>query len=771
MNGLNQSGRIVQNMKLKEKTKTEIHKNAEHKKEMPMLLKIFLALLSGYLAAGTSIGNGVPLCTAITAVLPVFGGVSVFAGAMASFLISGDLFPYITEIISMPAVIFSRTAVTVISGKRISSAGAAALSCSAYIICGIIASFFCEISAALVAAIFFRGAISGCAAYFFTKASAGGFRVNASGSLSVAVVYSFLICMLCGINIGIVNPGRIFGLFITAAAAYRYGLSYGSIVGGLSVFSFGMVSPSMAATSAIAVCSGLAAGIVSKKGRLFSAAAFIGTALAGSLVYGMPSDAMKLVPDAVFAAIIFCVIPDAFLRRSLSSEQLAPSSAVKLYGNRLRFAASAVSDVKSSFSRAADIFDGRKQENDIASEVCDKVCSLCRSSTFCGESEEHRIRTYLQPAEDILEKKGYITENELHKGLEGCTQKNMIAEAFNDLYRLSVLEKRSGSITECMREITLEQLSGTEDMLNYFGRNSEQFPGFDETLSDYVREALSDFGAISPSAAVFSDNEGHVYVECFYEGLLKVKLEAAAEKIGSICDRDFGNPEVISFNRITRLCFCELPVFEAETGRMTINGREKTSGDTDHFFRDGFGNVYLLISDGMGSGVKAAVESCMTVSLMTRIIRAGLGVNAAIRLINLLLLTKSADESFATVDLMKLNLFSGKAEIIKLGAAQTFIRSNGTVKTVESWSTPVGIVSSVEVSKRNIQLSDGDEIVMITDGIGEECFPKVRELMLSRGLTAQDCAERIVAYAENYNSGKNCHKDDKTVCVVKLHKI
>lgn len=760
-------------MKLKEKTRRE-NVVENQKKKLPVVLQLLISAVSGFLAAGTTIGNGVPLCTAIAAVSPLFSGVAAFIGAMLKFFINGGFTEYTTEVISMPALIFARATITMLFGRRATPKMTSALSVSAYIICGIIVAFQYEMTSALIAAIVFRGIISGCAAYFASKAfdyAGKGFGLTTDSTLSYAVVYAVSVCMLCRISLDPFNAGRTAGLLITAVFAFRYGAVGGGTAGALSALSFSIASSAMSSTSAITVCSGLALGLAAKKGKLFSAAAFVGTAVACSLIYGMPADTLKLIPDAVIASVLFCVAPERIIRKPMAAEFFPPSSAVKQYGNRLRFAASAVSDVKVSFAKAADIFEKKQCGNNIAYEVCEKVCSLCKNSAFCGESEEHRIRNYLIPTEELLERKGFVTENELHRALENCTQKSLLTEVFNELHRLEVLEQHSGNITGCMREITLEQLAGTEDILNYFSKGSELFPCCDERLSEYVCEALAQYGARSPAATVFSDKNGRVYIECFYEGLLNEKLETVTEKFEKICDREFDMPEVISFNRTTRLCFCELPVYGVETGRAAVNGREDTSGDSDVFFRDGFGNVYMLISDGMGSGVRAAVESCMTVSLMTRIIRAGLGINAAIRLINLLLLTKSADESFATVDLLKLNLFTGKAEIVKLGAAQTFIKSNGTVKTVESWSTPVGIVSTVEISKRNIQLSDGDEVVMITDGICEECFPRVRELMLSMGVTPQDCAERIIGFAENLCSSQNCHKDDKTVCVVKMHKF
>ena len=764
-------------MKLKEKIITETPKPDE--KTVPRRINpvaaIFLSAFFGFLAAGTNLGgSGAPLCTALAAVAPFVYGAAAFGGALASFFLSGTVTSFITEIIAMPAIILARGAVTYLFGRKLTPAAAGVMAASAYIICGIIAAFTCKITAALMLAIFFRGVLCGGAAYFAAKAFScmkNGFALTPESSVSLAVVYALAVCMLCGISLGSVNAGRIAGMFFTAVMAYRYGIAGGGAAGALSAFAFGAAMPSMSSSAAIAVCSGIVSGIFSKKGRLVSGAAFLGTALAGSLIYGMPSDTLRLIPDMTAAAAAFCVIPESLYSKPFGRTFSPLSAAVRMYGSRLKFAASAVSDIKTSFKKAAEVFERRDRKNDIASEVCGKVCKMCRSSAFCGESEEHRISAYLRPAEDILAKKGFVTENELHKGLESCPHKKLLAESFNEFYRLSRIERNSDNLADSMREITLEQLSGAEDMLKSFGTASDIFPYFDEKLSGLVLEALTESGAENPSAAVFADRNGRLYIECFFEGLLKTKMKELTEKMCALCDREFDEPETVSLPPVTRLCFHEAAVFQAEIGRAAANGREDTSGDSDACFGDGFGNMYVLLSDGMGSGVRAAVESCMTVSMITRIIRAGLGINAAVRIVNLLLLAKSPEETFATVDLLKINLFTGKSEIVKLGAAQSFFKTNGTVKTIESWSTPVGIVGAAEIMHRSVQLSDGDGAVLITDGICEDCFPRVRELMLSMGVTAQECAERIIGAAENGKENNLCRQDDKTVYVVKMHKI
>lgn len=762
-------------MKLKEISKPKSAAGHTEVKAVSPAAALFLSAVSGFLAAGTRLGgNGAPLCAAIAAVLPSFDGAAAFVGAMSAFFLNGTMSSSITEMIAMPAVILSKAALASVLGKKVAPAVSGVLAAAAYVICGTIAAFFFKITAALIMAIVFRGIICGGAAYFISKLflyvkSGGGSVVGIEAS--AAAVYVLGLCMLCGLSFGTFNAGRIAGCFAIAAAAFRYGAAGGAVVGALSVFAFGMVSPSSYPTAAIVVCSGVASGFFSPKSKLVSAAVFIGVCFAGSLIYGMPSDSVKLLADVTAASAAFYIIPERLFRKSFVRKTAPRSAALGRCGNSLKFAAEAVSDVRSSFSKAAEVLDKNEYENDISASVCRRVCRSCRSSAFCAENEERRISDYFRPAEKILKENGFISEKNLCGALEHCPQKAELVKAFNEAYRLCLMEKRFDDASFFMRELTIEQLSGTEDMLKYFGSFAERFPFCDETLSEYTRGFLEEYGAKNVSAAVLFDRDGRLFIECFYEGLLSEKLEKLTERLCEISDRELDKPAATSINGITRLRYHEIPIFEAEIGRACANGKERTSGDSDAVFNDGLGNVIILISDGMGSGVRAAVESRMTVSVIARLIRAGIGADAAVRLVNQLLLTKSSEEIFATIDLLKINLFNGKAEVIKLGAAQTFFKTNGTVKTVEGWSTPVGIIGNSEISRRSVSFSDGDEAVMITDGITEDCFSRIRELMLSPGITAQDCSERIVAEAEKGKENSLSRQDDKTVFVVKIHKV
>ncbi len=62
----------------------------------------------------------------------------------------------------------------------------------------------------------------------------------------------------------------------------------------------------------------------------------------------------------------------------------------------------------------------------------------------------------------------------------------------------------------------------------------------------------------------------------------------------------------------------------------------------------------------MGTGGRAAVDGAMATGVMEMLLKAGIGFDCALRIVNSALIAKSGDESLATVDVAMFDLFSGK---------------------------------------------------------------------------------------------------------------
>lgn len=130
----------------------------------------------------------------------------------------------------------------------------------------------------------------------------------------------------------------------------------------------------------------------------------------------------------------------------------------------------------------------------------------------------------------------------------------------------------------------------------------------------------------------------------------------------------------------------------------------------------------MVLSDGMGSGTRACRDSENLVEVIESLIEAGFRKESAIRLINTLFVMSYEGKKFTTLDMTAIDLYSGNCEIVKNGAAATFIKRKDRVETIFSSTLPVGIFMEVESESTETKLTDGDMVVMVSDGI-VDAFP------------------------------------------------
>ena len=99
------------------------------------------------------------------------------------------------------------------------------------------------------------------------------------------------------------------------------------------------------------------------------------------------------------------------------------------------------------------------------------------------------------------------------------------------------------------------------------------------------------------------------------------------------------------------------PPYEIEYCSSQYSAKSsEPSGDSCGFFYDGLGNAFIYISDGMGTGKQAAVDSAIVSNLFKRLIKSGIDCESALKMINSIMLAKSDEESFATLDICRLDL-------------------------------------------------------------------------------------------------------------------
>ena len=146
---------------------------------------------------------------------------------------------------------------------------------------------------------------------------------------------------------------------------------------------------------------------------------------------------------------------------------------------------------------------------------------------------------------------------------------------------------------------------------------------------------------------------------------------------------------------------------------------ERLCGDQIASFEVG-PTLYLLLSDGMGSGESAHREAAMTVRLLQQFLQAGIDASAALQTLNGALRLRGEEAgSFTTIDLLALERGTGTATVYKYGAAPSYVKRTGTVSRITAQSLPAGLQRDPPEVTR-VTLQPGSCFVMISDGIADE---------------------------------------------------
>jgi stage II sporulation protein E len=146
---------------------------------------------------------------------------------------------------------------------------------------------------------------------------------------------------------------------------------------------------------------------------------------------------------------------------------------------------------------------------------------------------------------------------------------------------------------------------------------------------------------------------------------------------------------------------------------------KRASGDYYSIMELKDGKQVIILSDGMGSGMRAQQESKATVSIIEKLLEAGFERDIILRTVNSLLQLRSSDEIFATVDLLLFDSICGQFELLKIGAAPSYLKKREKIKELGANSLPMGILHQIEAESLHEVVEDGDLLLLFTDGLLE----------------------------------------------------
>ncbi|MBE5780481.1 MAG: hypothetical protein E7328_01475 [Clostridiales bacterium] len=221
------------------------------------------------------------------------------------------------------------------------------------------------------------------------------------------------------------------------------------------------------------------------------------------------------------------------------------------------------------------------------------------------------------------------------------------------------------------------------------------------------------------------------------------------------------------------LTFTPAPVLCAEAASL---GRVKPgmdhSGDVFLMAKAGPNRAAAILCDGMGSGKAAKKESTTAAELLLAFLRAGLEGKNLVKMVNSIMAMRNC-EVFSTGDVTLLDLCTRQAHILKMSAPPTFILREDKAHWVKGRSLPMGAVEEAEPFYTKQEVTAGDTIIMMSDGISD-LFSDTASMgrwLLSirdRDPAVDIMAKRILKEAAAMAKEEG---DDMTVAVIRLSSI
>ena len=199
--------------------------------------------------------------------------------------------------------------------------------------------------------------------------------------------------------------------------------------------------------------------------------------------------------------------------------------------------------------------------------------------------------------------------------------------------------------------------------------------------------------------------------------------------------------------------------FEPEIAVESFS-RENSNGDRCVWFVGTQCRYYVLLCDGMGTGIGAAQEGQDAASLLRQMLSAGFPAEHALRCVNSLLALRGRAAA-VTIDLVELRLDCGRAAVYKWGAAPSLLLFEGLAEKIGTAGPPPGLsVTGGRETVERLSLRRGEVLVLLSDGVDGEA---VRQRIVLQG---QRPPEELAA--EILEQGTQDTQDDATVAVIRL---
>lgn len=726
----------------------------------------------------------------------MFGFLNPFAISYLSLFLGGFEFYFIALAIAIGlftklsgvyfvkylACIFLMGVINIFAGRKLSLLFKESTSFFCVLVSGFIISFFAGAGNFLFLISLIEGVIVFLLSYIFNPAYKflnGKLNSLANDELlSLAIILGSSIAGMSDVHIAGISILSIFTIFILLVIGDNYSSAYSSMFGliiGIMLNLSGQIGYSEVIILGTA---GIFCGIF-KNNKLANIICLI---LSSSLIilYIKPSlMTRELLLSSFISIILFMVIKTDFAKVQDENEYVDHIKNMVNY--RLKSFAESFNKLSVTFNNLAEKKSSldRKDISKLIDEIASKSCSNCSMKAFCWENNFYDTYQTVFSILNACEKKGAVSINDIPSSFRlNCVSLGRFVENTNKLFEIYKINLAWNNKIIESRELVSQQLLGVSTIINNLANELNLEMRFDKDAEEKIVGEFMKNNIDFESVTAVKNKEDRYEIAVNLKSCGNRKF--CNKKILPLINKSLDTNMVIEEDYcIMQRGFCNLKFVERQKFFVTsavsrcIKKNSVESGDCYSVMELKNGQCALVLSDGMGSGSSAKIESSAAVELLEDFMESGFDKNTAMKMINSILVLKSSDDSFSTLDVCFIDLYSGCGEFIKTGASISFLFRDSNLQVIKSSSLPIGILTNVEFEVFNKKFRDGDIIIMMTDGVFDtaENIHDKKEWLLNLLLSLnsnnpQDISDYILAQAKLANN--NIIKDDMTILTARV---
>ncbi len=624
--------------------------------------------------------------------------------------------------------------------------------------------------------------LSGGMTYFFSQTlSRLSKRENILFSGKKAVICAVVSCCavlmsLADVSFLSFNPARMAGAFLIMLFAFLLRESGGAFSGVCTGIALSAVCGYIP-LGGLFSAAGLVSGLFYSFGQLGIAAAFVSVCGLHAIISPSP-EGIAVIAESAVAAVFFVLLPRTKLnklRLSFSEKsKIKTDKSTQKVCRKLEDAKSALTDVSSCVETVSREL-SKVSVNDsalIGARVKQSVCESCPRKQAClDENSSIRNRAF-KNIFSVLRQDGHVVPGDFDLDFQKiCVRKARLAQTFNKVFVDSTAAVCAGAKNRQLRQVVSDQFKSMADILGEISVDLSREPVFLSTETSASKDVFESFGLEVVFCECMRNVNGRACLAAEFRDIPKeTDFSDLVSTLRRALGIRFSFPAVTDSENGVTAVFDEKPTYRFELGCVQkTSGESNLCGDCFECFRNGDESDMIVISDGMGTGGRAAVDSAMATNLFSTLVKAGLSCETSLKITNSALLAKSEEETLSTLDIARLDPFSGTVDFYKAGGAPCFVRKGGRTAALEQVSLPAGILRDINFSTAQTKLSKGDILLMVSDGVLVDDGKWIHKILRSWSGDAQFLAEYIAAMAHKRH--KDVKADDMTVVCVTVEEI